>query len=653
MEKKVNELLEASAFANAERDYAVALEKAKEAGKKERQLWKHREQAALMDTVNIDLTYSVCFNLANQYHANGQYSEALNTYSMIVKNKQYSMAGRLRVNMGNIYFEQRKYPQAIKMYRMSLDQINNTEKVIRHKIMRNIGIAHIRMGQFQEAIHSYETIMESYPDFHTGFNLVVCYYALGDKEKMKKGFVRLCSIALPGSDADDDDVDASDENVVEDELKQDLRERQKEATNFIKVAAQLIAPTIEKDFVTGYDFVVENLRAAHYTDMGNEMEISKALHYLKEHEYEKAIETLKSFEKKNEKLLALAATNLSFLYYLEGDFHNADKYANVAIRTERYNARALVNKGNCLVVKGELEKAKELYMEAIGVEADCMEAMYNLGIVNKRLGCLDEALQAFEKLQSIIPDSIQVIFHIAMLFDMMNQHRQAIKWLSLLVARMPTDPGILSRLGAVYSKDEDETQAYHYHLESYRFYPVDMDVLSWLGAYYVKNEMYEKAIEYFHMASQIQPQEVKWQLMVASCHRRIGAYQQALKIYQAIHKDHPENIECLNYLVRLCRDLGMKDQIQEYAVKLNKAERAREQAAAQAKHEQYQEGYEDAGLDNYDASQRMNSREPRMSDLQDTNKTSVQDVINKKKASKQKDEDDWGDEELGDDLLPM
>jgi len=139
-----------------------------------------------------------------------------------------------------------------------------------------------------------------------------------------------------------------------------------------------------------------------------------------------------------------------------------------------------------------------------------------------------------------------------------------------------------------------------------------MDVLSWLGAYHVKNEMYEKAIEYFHMASQIQPHEVlpnqtssepqqsaaqpwadgltdcarcnmqhsvasehkkdgrsgpvgqcvcaaqramappqvKWQLMVASCHRRIGAYQQALRIYETIHKKHPDNIECLNYLVR-------------------------------------------------------------------------------------------------------
>lgn len=39
--------------------------------------------------------------------------------------------GRLRVNMGNIYFEQRKLPQAIKQYRMALDQIPTTHKEMR------------------------------------------------------------------------------------------------------------------------------------------------------------------------------------------------------------------------------------------------------------------------------------------------------------------------------------------------------------------------------------------------------------------------------------------------------------------------------------------------------------------------------------------
>jgi len=32
------------------------------------------------------------------------FQDALNTYALIVRNKEYPQAGRLRVNMGNIYF---------------------------------------------------------------------------------------------------------------------------------------------------------------------------------------------------------------------------------------------------------------------------------------------------------------------------------------------------------------------------------------------------------------------------------------------------------------------------------------------------------------------------------------------------------------------
>ena len=43
------------------------------------------------------------------------YEEALHTYNLLVKNKQYPQSGRLRVNMGNIHYEQKKYPMAIKV----------------------------------------------------------------------------------------------------------------------------------------------------------------------------------------------------------------------------------------------------------------------------------------------------------------------------------------------------------------------------------------------------------------------------------------------------------------------------------------------------------------------------------------------------------
>ncbi len=65
--KQVNTLLEESAIANSENKLAMALEKAKEAAKKERQLCKYRESNNLGDQMNIDLTYAICFNLANQY----------------------------------------------------------------------------------------------------------------------------------------------------------------------------------------------------------------------------------------------------------------------------------------------------------------------------------------------------------------------------------------------------------------------------------------------------------------------------------------------------------------------------------------------------------------------------------------------------------
>ena len=63
--KQVNSLIEASAEAAMQGDAVQALERAKAAGKKERQLCKHRESNGLVDQINMDLTYSVCFNLAN------------------------------------------------------------------------------------------------------------------------------------------------------------------------------------------------------------------------------------------------------------------------------------------------------------------------------------------------------------------------------------------------------------------------------------------------------------------------------------------------------------------------------------------------------------------------------------------------------------
>jgi hypothetical protein len=62
-------------------------------------------------------------------------------------------------------------------------------------------------------------------------------------------------------------------------------------------------------------------------------------------------------------------------------------------------------------------------------------------------------------------------------------------------------------------------------------------------------------------------------VQVASCYRRIGAIPQALAKYKEIHGSHPDNIECLRYLVHLCTDLGRRDDAHEYLARLRRAER--------------------------------------------------------------------------------
>mmetsp|Transcript_18157 Transcript_18157/g.21753 ORF Transcript_18157/g.21753 Transcript_18157/m.21753 type:complete len:774 (-) Transcript_18157:386-2707(-) len=582
LERQVNDLLEESCKLSLDGDAPGALDKAKEAGKRERALCKQREQSQLADQINIDLTYAVCFNLAHQYHVNKLYTEALNTYSSIVKNKQFSQSGRLRVNMGNIYFEQKKMPNAIKMYRMALDQIPNTAREIRFKIMRNIGNAFVRMGQYQDAMQSYDTVMENAPDMPTGFNLVVCFYALGDKEKMKKSFVRLLTIMAPETENDEE---ASVEMAADDGLREELRKRLNEAQKLITTAAKLVAPVVDKNgFVAGFEWVVEQLNAQGYVAIANEMEMAKAIMHLNRKDFEKALNVLKGFERKEQHLKARAATNLSFLYFLEGDVAEAEKNAELAVQNDRYNARALVNRGNCLYEKNDYEGAKMAFLEAVGVEADCVEAIYNLGLVNKRLGNLEDCLVAFKKLNTILPDNVEVIYQIGNVYDLLGNYKQAIKWFEILNSRVMHDPGVLARLGAIHSKYEDEAKALHYYSESHRVYPVNMDVISWLGAFHVKSDLYEKAMPFFDLASKIQPMEVKWQLMVASCYRRIGAYPLALNKYKEIHRSHPENVECLRYLVHICTDLGRKEEVHDYVVKLRKAERSQsqEQAARQA-----------------------------------------------------------------------
>lgn len=676
LEKKVNELVEESCIANSCGDLKLALEKAKEAGRKERVLVRQREQTATSDSINLDLTYSVLFNLASQYAANEMYAEALNTYQVIVKNKMFNNGGRLKVNMGNIYLKQRNYSKAIKFYRMALDQIPSVHKEMRIKIMQNIGVAFIKTGQYMDAISSFEHIMSTSPNLKAGFNLIVCYFAIGDSEQMKKAFQKLIAVPLE-VDFDDKYVSPNDdphtnlliEAIKNDSLRQIERERKSMAEDYIMTAAKLIAPVIETSFAVGYDWCVEAVKASHYVELANDLEINKATTYLRQRDFNQALETLKMFEKKDSRVKSAAATNLSFLYYLENELAQATNYADLAVSSDRYNPAALTNKGNTVFANGDYEKAAEFYKEALRNDCSCTEALYNLGLTYKKLNRIDEALDCFLKLHAILGNSAQVLHQIADIYEIMEDPNQAIEWLMQLISVVPTDPHVLTKLGKLYDNEGDKSQAFHYYYESYRYFPSNIEVIEWLGAYCIDTQFCEKAIEYFERAALILPTQVKWQLMVASCYRRSGNYQKALEKYKVIHQKFPENVECLRFLVRLCTDMGLKE-VQEYMTKLKKVEKLKE-----IREQRIKSGRDGSARNRREGSaggdaggskgERLSAKLKALPGTSEPYESSGKEIDAsyidplgpqaerpKTAARKRTEEDDFADEELGEDLLP-
>lgn len=76
----------------------------------------------------------------------------------------------------------------------------------------------------------------------------------------------------------------------------------------------MLAPLIQPDNVyAGYDYIIEVLKAQNINEAEGELEMCKALMYLKDKDFENAIHVLKGFELKDKNLRGRAATNISFI----------------------------------------------------------------------------------------------------------------------------------------------------------------------------------------------------------------------------------------------------------------------------------------------------------------------------------------------------
>ncbi|XP_023318131.1 intraflagellar transport protein 88 homolog [Trichogramma pretiosum] len=581
-ERRIMTLIEESARAACEKNYKVALERAREASSRERALIRLQEQAGLSDSHNIDLTFAVIFNLACQYSNSELYTEAIATYQAITRNRNFSNSARLKVNIGNVYAKMAQPSQAVKMYRMALDQTTTAQKHLRIKIMHNIGMLFVQMGRLEEAANSFEWVMREKPDLKAGMHAILCHFALSHEDQMKKVFLELLDVPLHIEHDDKysintDDIAANilNEVVKNDDLSKLERELKANAEKTILNAANLIAPVIEDTLAGGFAWCVDAIKSSSYAPLAANLEINKAMVFLHNREVRMAIDALKVFDNQDTKINSSASTVLSFIHFLRGEYNQAETYSDAAKNADGYNIAAYVNLAACSIMKNRLDTAKEYLLSALENDPTHVQALYNLGLVYKRKNMLEEALECFWKLKNIVRYDPLTLYQIGHIYQLSNDVENASEWYNQLLSIIPSDPGVLKKLGEMFDNTGDKQQAYQYYSDSYRFYPANFDVIDWLGSYFISMQVAEKALVYFQEAVELAPTEPRWRLLVAACLRRIGEFHKALAEYQDIHKQFPDNIECLKFLVRLCSDLGLKE-AQFYATELRKAEKSKE-----------------------------------------------------------------------------
>eukprot|EP00892_Ulva_mutabilis_P007543 jgi/Ulvmu1/5160/UM021_0177.1 len=144
------------------------------------------ETAGIQDIIIVDLQFAVRLCLAQCAQAAGMDQEALVQYTAIAKNSDFQMAGRVRANIGNIFARRGHWTEAIKQYRMALDQIPTERQGtdsgpyagMQCHLLRNIGIAFLQQGMYSDARENFEAVLAIRPDVVSAFNRLVAVFMI-------------------------------------------------------------------------------------------------------------------------------------------------------------------------------------------------------------------------------------------------------------------------------------------------------------------------------------------------------------------------------------------------------------------------------------------------------------------------------------------
>ncbi|CAG9563603.1 unnamed protein product [Danaus chrysippus] len=595
-----------------EQNLSQALAKAQEASTLERQLIRMQEQANLGDSHNLDLTFAVLCNLADQYALNEMYTEALNTYQLLTRNKLFPHANRLKVNMGNIHFKMGEHPKALKLYRMALDQTPTAEKDLRMKVMHNIGLLLVRMGKFRDAVTNFQHIMQEQGDFQTGLHLVLCSVALDDAEGGRAAFHAMLDVEPPTYHHDiaiDDENDPY-ECVVRDVVRGDRLSRwSRTASALAERCLALAAAALARDedaghvtfniyignilklkkrrgrFLEGTSWCVEALRGYSGGSAGARLELGSALAALRSaagtastgassgstgamSAGTRALQRLKAVARAhpNDRVLrAEANADAAFVAYALGKYSEARSLSEAASRDDPYGCAARVTHALASMAPpgspsttfdpAVLAEVTANLTAATHLDPTDLIALHDSALALERAGEDKSAEARWQRIRSAATAGSTLrglaAAGLARLAGNRGDAGAAEHWYGVIGS---WDASVTLALAELHSEAGDPQTAQHHYQDVEAAWPGEESALRWLA-----RGPPSSSLPYLRRAARLQPGHPEWGLMMGECLRANGQYQEALSVYKKLNTRFPENVECLRMLVKLCSAQGLEE----------------------------------------------------------------------------------------------
>ena len=119
---------------------------------------------------------------------------------------------------------------------------------------------------------------------------------------------------------------------------------------------------------------------------------------------------------------------------------------NEAIRLNKADGEALLNRGNIHFDAGRLDSALADYNAALALDPGVVKALVNRGALRARQGLFDLALEDYAKAQEADSSYDQIYFNRGITYHFMNKPREAIADYRKYLGMHPADAGIMNSI---------------------------------------------------------------------------------------------------------------------------------------------------------------------------------------------------------------